>query len=456
MLCVAAGLPERRAAEVLEQVGLASVARRRVKGFSLGMRQRLGLAAALLGEPEVLVLDEPANGLDPEGVHWLRGFLRAYADGGRTVLVSSHLLAEVAQTVDEVVIIAEGRLVTQSSLAALARRATPGVWVRTPQAPALREALAAAGHGVAAESSAADTVVALGTHRRGGRASSPPPPASCSTRCDRRSSTSRSSSSSSPRPREPTGDHASSAPSCSSCAPPASCSSTPCSCWRSCRSAWPSRSRPPACRVRAPRSTAPRGSAQVLSSASSGAVLVLILGILLMAGEYRHSTVTATFLVTPVRSRVVVAKLAAGALVGVLIAVAASAITRGGRAAVARRPRASRSACSAATSASSCWARRPRRRSTRWSASASARLLRNQTAAVVTALVWSTVVESIVVVAAPQVGRWLPGGAVAALSGVTTPGGSLLPLWAGAAVFLAYGLVFAVVGIRLTARRDIT
>ncbi len=163
VLCVAAGLPERRAAEVLEQVGLASVARRRVKGFSLGMRQRLGLAAALLGEPEVLVLDEPANGLDPEGVHWLRGFLRAYADGGRTVLVSSHLLAEVAQTVDEVVIIAEGRLVTQSSLAALARNATPGVWVRTPQAPALREALAAAGHGVAAESSAADAIVALGT-----------------------------------------------------------------------------------------------------------------------------------------------------------------------------------------------------------------------------------------------------------------------------------------------------
>ena len=163
VLCVAAGLPERRAAEVLEQVGLASVARRRVKGFSLGMRQRLGLAAALLGEPEVLVLDEPANGLDPEGVHWLRGFLRAYADGGRTVLVSSHLLAEVAQTVDEVVIIAEGRLVTQSSLAALARSATPGVWVRTPQAPALREALAAAGHGVAAESSAADAIVALGT-----------------------------------------------------------------------------------------------------------------------------------------------------------------------------------------------------------------------------------------------------------------------------------------------------
>ena len=146
VLCVAAGLPVSRADEVLDQVGLADAGDRRVKGFSLGMRQRLGLAAALLGEPEVLILDEPANGLDPEGVHWLRRFLRTYADEGRTVLVSSHLLAEVAQTVDDVVIIADGRLVTQSSLDDLAHRATPGVWVRTPQAEALRDALAAQRH----------------------------------------------------------------------------------------------------------------------------------------------------------------------------------------------------------------------------------------------------------------------------------------------------------------------
>ena len=108
----------------------------------------------------MLILDEPANGLDPEGVHWLRRFLRSYADQGRTVLVSSHLLAEVAQTVDDVVIIAGGRLVTQSSLADLADQATPGVWVRTPQAEALRDALAA--HGIAAEVKSADTVVGLG------------------------------------------------------------------------------------------------------------------------------------------------------------------------------------------------------------------------------------------------------------------------------------------------------
>ncbi len=161
VLCVAAGLPVARVDGVLDQVGLTDVGGRRVKGFSLGMRQRLGLAAALLGEPEVLILDEPANGLDPEGVHWLRRFLRSYADQGRTVLVSSHLLAEVAQTVDDVVIIANGRLVTQSSLTDLAHRATPGVWVRTPQAAALRDALAA--HGTAAELQTTDTVVALET-----------------------------------------------------------------------------------------------------------------------------------------------------------------------------------------------------------------------------------------------------------------------------------------------------
>ncbi len=161
VLCVAAGIAVSRVDEVLREVGLADVGARRVKGFSLGMRQRLGLAAALLGEPEVLILDEPANGLDPEGVLWLRRFLRAYADGGRTVLVSSHLLAEVAQTVDDVVIIAAGRLITQSSLADLANRATPGVWVRTPQATALREALAA--RDVVAEVKGGDTMVALAT-----------------------------------------------------------------------------------------------------------------------------------------------------------------------------------------------------------------------------------------------------------------------------------------------------
>ena len=146
---------------MLELVGLADVGERRVKGFSLGMRQRLGLAGALLGDPQVLVLDEPANGLDPEGVHWLRGFLRAFADRGGTVIVSSHLLAEVAQTVDDVVIIARGRLVAQAPLAELTRRSQAGVRVRTPQPDALRAALQAGD--VAVELVGPDTVVALDT-----------------------------------------------------------------------------------------------------------------------------------------------------------------------------------------------------------------------------------------------------------------------------------------------------
>jgi ABC-2 type transport system ATP-binding protein len=158
---VAAGVPVARADEVLEEVGLADAAGRRVKGFSLGMRQRLGLASALLGSPKVLILDEPTNGLDPEGVHWLRRYLRAFADGGGSVLVSSHLLAEAAQTVDDVVIVANGRLVTQSSLTDLARGAQAGVRVRTPQPDALRSALAA--EGIAAEAVDSDAVMAFET-----------------------------------------------------------------------------------------------------------------------------------------------------------------------------------------------------------------------------------------------------------------------------------------------------
>jgi ABC-2 type transport system ATP-binding protein len=161
MLALAAGLPLSRVDAVLGEVDLAGAGHRRVKGFSLGMRQRLGLAAALLGEPRVLILDEPANGLDPEGVHWLRQYLRAFAEAGGTVLISSHVLAEVAHTVDDVVIVANGRLVTQSSLADLAGRRKTGVRVRTPQAEALRSALT--GQGVAAELVASDIVMAFDT-----------------------------------------------------------------------------------------------------------------------------------------------------------------------------------------------------------------------------------------------------------------------------------------------------
>ena len=141
MLSRAARLPDARVDEVLRLVELDGAAGRRVKGYSLGMRQRLGLAAALLGDPELLVLDEPANGLDPEGVRWLRDFLRAFAAGGRTVLVSSHVLSEVAQTVDQVLIINRGKLVVESSLDQLTARVGGSIRVRTPALAKLLEAL---------------------------------------------------------------------------------------------------------------------------------------------------------------------------------------------------------------------------------------------------------------------------------------------------------------------------
>jgi ABC-2 type transport system ATP-binding protein len=131
------GVPDTRCDEVLTQVGLAEAADRRVAGFSMGMRQRLALATTLLGDPQVLLLDEPANGLDPEGIAWLRQFLRYLAGQGRTVLVSSHVLSEVQQTVDDVVIIAHGRLVHASTLAQLETLARPAVRVSSPDAAGL-------------------------------------------------------------------------------------------------------------------------------------------------------------------------------------------------------------------------------------------------------------------------------------------------------------------------------
>lgn len=132
-----AGVGRARCRELLEFVGLGPAADRRVGGYSMGMRQRLGLATALLADPPAIVLDEPANGLDPEGIRWMRGLLRGFAAEGRTVLVSSHLLSEVQHTVDDVVIIARGRLVHASSLAELAGLAEAETYVESPGRDAL-------------------------------------------------------------------------------------------------------------------------------------------------------------------------------------------------------------------------------------------------------------------------------------------------------------------------------
>jgi ABC-2 type transport system ATP-binding protein len=142
-LAIAAGIPTSRTEEVLEMVELEGAADRRVKGYSLGMRQRLALAAALLGEPRILILDEPANGLDPQGMRWLRDLLRDQAAGGRTVLVSSHLLSEVSQTADELVMIRDGKLIAQTSLAEFTAGGGAQLRVRASNLPDLIAALGA-------------------------------------------------------------------------------------------------------------------------------------------------------------------------------------------------------------------------------------------------------------------------------------------------------------------------
>jgi len=155
ILCTVDGLPLRRADAVLDLVGLHDAARRKVRTFSMGMRQRLGLAAALLGDPRVLVLDEPANGLDPDGIRWLRGLLRHLAGQGRTVLVSSHQLNEVQEIADRVVILNRGQLVRAGSIAELTE-GTDSVLVRSPNLDGLHAALA--GQQITVESPAPDAL----------------------------------------------------------------------------------------------------------------------------------------------------------------------------------------------------------------------------------------------------------------------------------------------------------
>jgi ABC-2 type transport system ATP-binding protein len=142
-LALGAGIPMSRVDETLDLVGLSDVARRRVGKFSLGMRQRLQLAGALLGDPEILILDEPSNGLDPQGIQWLRTFIRHQASIGHAVLVSSHLLSEMEETVDDVVIVSHGKLVLQTTLADLAQQAgtSTGLRIRTPEVARLRAIL---------------------------------------------------------------------------------------------------------------------------------------------------------------------------------------------------------------------------------------------------------------------------------------------------------------------------
>lgn len=145
-LAASNGIAITRVDEVLELVGMTDVADRKLRGYSLGMKQRLGLASTLLGDPSTIILDEPANGLDPEGIRWIRDFLRHFADQGRTVLVSSHLLSEVSLMAEDLIVIGRGRLIQQSSVADfVGQHASTWVRVRSPQLPQLLEAVNRAG-----------------------------------------------------------------------------------------------------------------------------------------------------------------------------------------------------------------------------------------------------------------------------------------------------------------------
>ncbi|MEU4980900.1 ABC transporter ATP-binding protein [Streptomyces sp. NPDC021969] len=148
LLCLAQsnGIPASRVREVLDTVGLSAVARKKTKGFSLGMGQRLGIAGALLGDPRILMFDEPVNGLDPEGIHWIRNLMKTLASQGRTVFVSSHLMSEMALTADHLVVIGQGRLLADTSMAEfIAENSRSYVRIRTPQREQLLDALHAAG-----------------------------------------------------------------------------------------------------------------------------------------------------------------------------------------------------------------------------------------------------------------------------------------------------------------------
>jgi ABC-2 type transport system ATP-binding protein len=163
LLCLAQtnNLPVRRVTEVLDLVGLHEVARKRSKGFSLGMGQRLGIAAALLGDPSILMFDEPVNGLDPEGILWIRNLMKALASEGRTVFVSSHLMSEMENTADELIVIGRGRLIAQSTVAEfISANSQQSVRVSTPHRDLLAAAVAAAGATV--RDDAAGRLVVLG------------------------------------------------------------------------------------------------------------------------------------------------------------------------------------------------------------------------------------------------------------------------------------------------------
>ncbi|WP_330173582.1 ATP-binding cassette domain-containing protein [Streptomyces sp. NBC_01498] len=170
LLCLAQSnrIPVSRVNEVLDTVGLTAVAKQKSKGFSLGMGQRLGIAAALLGDPEILMFDEPVNGLDPEGIHWIRNLMKALAGQGRTIFVSSHLMSEMALTADHLIVIGQGKLLANTSMADFIQENSRSfVRLRSPQQEQLRDALHEGGHTVTAAADGALEIDGAGTEEIG-------------------------------------------------------------------------------------------------------------------------------------------------------------------------------------------------------------------------------------------------------------------------------------------------
>ena len=444
MLARAVRLPDSRVDEVLRLVELDGAAGRRVKGYSLGMRQRLGLAAALLGDPELLILDEPANGLDPEGVRWLRDFLRTFAAGDRTVLVSSHVLAEVAQTVDQVLIVNHGKLVVESSLEQLTARVGGSVRVRTPEPAKLEQALQQQ-RLETTTSERTRTARARSDHRAGGRPrlrGRRPAPRARHRRLIARGHL----------PRAHVG-----------------------------AAAMIAQVKAELLKIRSTRTTigivlgmialillfsllsgllttassltSTEDQRGLLSVGSLAGVFSALAGIMLVTSEYRFGTIRPTFLFTPKRSRVIEAKLAAGLLAGLVFGLvgeglgfAIGYITSSGRGIHYALDAGQTTLLLFGTLAGVAL----------WGALGVGlgTILRNQVGAIIGLLAWGFVAENLLFAFVPSVGRFAPVHAQNALMGLTSD--HLLPAAAGGAVLLLWTIAFGLAGAALAARRDVT
>ena len=444
----AAGVPDARADELLELVGLADAANRRAGGYSLGMRQRLGLATALLGDPRVLVLDEPANGLDPQGIRWLRDFLRALAAEGRAVLVSSHVLAEVSQTADEVVVIARGRSVAQATLAELTARAGGGMRVAGPDVARLGAALRAGGAQVTDDGDSAiivrdrsgEDIGRVIAAERAVIAELAPVGASLEDIFF-----------------ELTGSRGRPVVSRTIAAELLKLRTT--------RTSWGVALGAIALVAVICVAVALAGDFENASDpgrdffdiASIAQIFALVLGILVVATEFRHGTITPSLLAVPDRTRLVFAKLVAALGAGFVLCLAAGGLA----AAIGLTLLSARDVETGISSGDAAELLIGGAVAGGLFAALGVglgALVRNQVGAIIGALGWIFLVEPLLGIipgASDAISRWFPSGAAAATGGMSAIDDPLGQLPA-ALLLAAYALVFAAAGAALMRRRDIS